>query len=80
MSPRDEGRAITYSAHAEERLVRRGVSKADVERVIRTGAWKQDSLNTFVAHIQVGGRPPLQVVFAEEDDRLHVITVKNREW
>jgi hypothetical protein len=79
MPPRDETRPITYSKHAEERLAERGVAIADVDRVIRAGAWQRDGVDTFKAFVR-SGRVLLQVVFADKGSRLHVITVKNKEW
>lgn len=79
MSPRNETRPITYSIHAEERLVERGISKASVEAVIRAGAWQQDGPDTFKALVRAKG-VLLQVAFADRGSHLHVITVKNKEW
>jgi hypothetical protein len=70
---------ITYSHHAEERLSERHVAIADVERVIRAGAWQQDGVNTYKVFVR-SGQTLVQIVFADKGNRLHVITVKNKEW
>ena len=74
--PRDEIRPIHYTRHAEARLQQRDVSKADVERAIRSGAWQPGEGGNWITRAYFGERgSALDVVFVETGRGLTVLLV-----
>ncbi|MGI8483342.1 MAG: DUF4258 domain-containing protein [Thermomicrobiales bacterium] len=62
--------AITYSTHAERRMRKRGLSRQDVELVLRIGEGFHDDDGTWV--YELGS---IRVVIDDRDATAHVVTV-----
>lgn len=67
--PSDEQRPIRYSVHALVRMEARKITEAEVEQVIRHGAWQAGGLGSWRSRASVAGRS-LDVVFAETEESL----------
>lgn len=85
--PRNDQRPITWSEHALQRLVDRGVTQAEAEQIIRSGVWHADGVGDqgdpkWAAEGSATGKH-LRIVFVETTDHqgkkvvevLHVVTV-----
>lgn len=69
---------FTYTAHAEARLVERGISKAELEAALDAATVIYPSRGAFVAEVTIPGedRLALKVVFSlPNPKRPHVVTI-----
>lgn len=65
-------RRVLYSRHAVERMVLRGISRAEVEAAIRSGSKSRQDHRIIAAYRY------FEVVFVVRGDAVLVITVKPR--
>lgn len=69
---------FTYTAHAETRLVERGVSKSELEAALETATTVRPLRGAFVAEVAIPGKDclALKVMFSlPHPKRPHVITI-----
>lgn len=65
---RNERRPVILSYHAADRMRTRGISPAEVEHLVRTGAWRSDGIDAWVA-FGLWNRRRIEVAFVEVDDQ-----------
>ncbi len=63
---------ITYSRHARERMILRGISRREVEDAIRKGRKRTHNGKIVATYLY------FEVVYSQKGDEIRVLTVKPR--